>query len=337
MPRRNDHSSMSDDDERQHGQHRHHHRGLDAVAEPGDGDLAGPVGDPGKAARRGPRARAGTGRPGSSGLIFPSGRARAPRTAAKLRAAASACLPRLGLGDPALRRRARGVRQLGEIGERAVDVVMRGVDLDARQHVGRRVALRRVDRADAHDLAGIGLQAFEEAGRRACARRRPSAAPASARAVRAPARPCSAGRWRRMARAAPAPCHRRRAISPARARLDRAAPLATASRKAAALKASRAGLVGGRRLLAICVARRLQRLLERASRCFCKASSWPGSTAVEACLAACCTLSRRSATAFSAAAARCCACVRLGGDVVAALVERGRADAERRSWRCRRR
>src|ERR1700760_2971871 len=46
-------------------------------------------------------------------------------------------LPRLGLGDPGLRRRAGGLGQLAEIGERGWDIGTRACDLDARQHGGR--------------------------------------------------------------------------------------------------------------------------------------------------------------------------------------------------------
>ena len=40
-----------DEHERRHGERRHHQRGLDPVAHPGDGDVARPVGDPDKARR----------------------------------------------------------------------------------------------------------------------------------------------------------------------------------------------------------------------------------------------------------------------------------------------
>ena len=51
MPRTIDHSSISTSTSTATRERRHHHRGLDAITQPGDGDVARPVGDPGKAGR----------------------------------------------------------------------------------------------------------------------------------------------------------------------------------------------------------------------------------------------------------------------------------------------
>src|SRR6516225_5578927 len=71
-------------------------------------------------------------------------------------------LTRLRFRDPALCRRAYRIGKLAEIGERGRDVGLDDVALDTRQHRRRIVAGRRIDWTDAHELAGIGLQPFEE-------------------------------------------------------------------------------------------------------------------------------------------------------------------------------
>src|SRR5450759_617173 len=72
-------------------------------------------------------------------------------------------LARLRLRDPGLRRRARGVGELAEIGERGRNIGLGRVDFDTRQHRGSIVAGRRIDRPNAHQSVGIGLQPLQEA------------------------------------------------------------------------------------------------------------------------------------------------------------------------------
>src|ERR1700687_1291023 len=71
-------------------------------------------------------------------------------------------LPRLCPHHPNARRRARRIGELAEIAKRGRNVGFGGVYLEAGPHRGSIVAGWRVNRTNAHQLAGIGLQPFEE-------------------------------------------------------------------------------------------------------------------------------------------------------------------------------
>ena len=82
----------------------------------------------------------------------------ASASAAKRRLASIAALRACALRDPILRRRARRRRQLGELGERAGEIGLRRPRLDALHDGGGIVAGGLVDRTDADEPFGIGLQ-----------------------------------------------------------------------------------------------------------------------------------------------------------------------------------
>ena len=143
------------------GHRRHHHRGLDAIALPGDRDVARAVGDPDHAEGRQRDQRKEEKNADHRGpciKALPSARRRRRRRAAGSRRW-PCCAPRPWRSRPASGARALG-RQLGELGQRAGDIALRRALLDARQDRGAVVAARLlVDRTDADQLLGVGLQA----------------------------------------------------------------------------------------------------------------------------------------------------------------------------------
>ena len=189
------------------------------------------------------------------------------------------------------------------------------------------VAWRRIDRPDAHQLAGVGLQAFEEAaGRRLRARHFLHGRDQRTQFLRQRGCARHAGSPRTAA-VAPGPFRRRRAISPASssAAIGRAAHDGVAQRRSAQGEPRRP--VGGRHL-AICSRADLTDCSSAAMR-FCTASSLAGVDRGRGFRAARCTLLRNSADGFFRRIRACCAARPLAAISIAALVERGERDAER--------
>ena len=167
MPRMIHQTSISSNHQRDDGEDRHHHRGFDAVAHPGDGNLARTIGDPANAGgddRERSQEKDDTDHPGLTACqVRASFRAaidaqRRTRPAgpaafvihscAGARAAASS-LPRSAMASSIV-----GVRRF---------------NLDACQHGGRIVACRRIDGTDAHKLAGVCFQPLQKTAVGACA------------------------------------------------------------------------------------------------------------------------------------------------------------------------
>src|SRR6188474_1371952 len=70
---------------------------------------------------------------------------------------------RLHLGDPGLVRRARRGRQLGELGLRTGEILLRRLAFETRRNRGGVGAGDLIGRTHAHALLGIALQPLEEA------------------------------------------------------------------------------------------------------------------------------------------------------------------------------
>ena len=210
MPRRIDHRMIGDDHQHQQRDRGHQHRGLDAVAHPGDRHIARTVGDPGDAGGdQRDRNEEGDDADHRALIAAPSARA---VFAAYCDAAAIAAARALAFSIQA----AAGARALsGSLARSASargDIGIGGVDLDAREHRRRIVALRRVHRTACAPAFRHWPEAWRGNPPTAAAHRRFFAAAGSARSIRAPGPSRSARRSRRTARATPAPCRRRRAV-----------------------------------------------------------------------------------------------------------------------------
>ena len=161
------------DRDREDRHHGHHHGGVGAVAEPGDGDLPGPVGEPHDAERK-QSCRDEEDENADHARIAPHGAALPSvptASSASLRAAASAAICACArLIHPSAGARTAGGRA-AKLGRRAAKIATRRLRFGARHDRCGVIARRLADRADAHQPLGILLHAIEEtfsARRAAC-------------------------------------------------------------------------------------------------------------------------------------------------------------------------